>query len=165
MSGCGTPADKGTNGGDDEKLPLEGELTEIIEDIYGITGIDQSIAVETVPIDLTNTDSVRYNMGLEDVSKVKEAVVSEALISSQAYSMVLARVNDASDAEELAKEMKEGIDQQKWICVVADDISVVTYDDVVMLIMVSSAMEDVTTSKAATDAFKKICGHDFDVVL
>lgn len=165
MSGCGSPADKGTNEEDLERLPLEGELSEIVEDIYGITGIDRNIAVETLPIDLTNFDSVKYNMGLEDSSKIKEAVVSEALVSSQAYSLVLARVKDPVDAEEVAQEMKAGIDQQKWVCVFADDIKVVTYYDIVMLIMVSSTLDEVTTAKGATDAFKEICGHDFDTVL
>ena len=158
LGGC-----KKTESGGKEQEVLNGDLTAIIVTIYEKAKAD--LNVENTTIDLTNKDMVKYNMGLEDASKIKEAVVSEALISSQAFSLVLVRVKDTSDAEQVAKDMRDGIDQRKWICVMADDMQVVTYNDLVMLVMVDSAMKDNITSQKLVDAFREICGRDFDVQL
>lgn len=146
-----------------EENDLNGDLSAIVEKIYGIK--DSGLNVATNLVDFSNMDSVKYNMGLEDVSKVKEAIVSETMIGSQAYSLVLARVNDAADAELVANEMLKGIDPRKWICVEADDLQIVTHDDLIMLIMVSSAFEDTVTSQQIVDAFKEVCGDEFDTIL
>lgn len=163
----GEDANQGTdekdNDGQADQDILKGDLTKIIEKIYEKK--DTGLRLENTSIDLTNQDIVKYNTGLEDVSKVKEAAVSEAMISSQAYSLVLLRVNDAADAEEVANSMLKGIDTRKWICVEADDIKVVTQDDLVLLVMVASSMNEVVTSQQLVDAFGEICGTQFEKVL
>ena len=158
VTGC-----KKTEGGGNMPEALKGDLTKIIGTIYEKAKVD--LRLENTPIDLTNKDMVKYNMGLDDASKVKEAVVSEAMIGSQAYSLVLARVNNASDAESVAKAMLDGIDQRKWICVMADDLQIVTYNDLVMLVMVDSNLKDAVTSQKVLDAFGEMCGSDFDLKL
>lgn len=142
---------------------LKGELSAIIEKIYGVK--DTGLKVGNNVVDLSNMDSVQYYTGLNDVSKVKEALASETLIGSQAYSLVLVRAIDAASAESVANDMLSGINPRKWVCVEADDLQVVTYDDLVMLIMVSSSHEDTVTSQQIVDAFKEICGDELDVVL
>lgn len=158
VTGC-----KKTEGGGNMPEDLKGDLTSIIGTIYEKAKVDLSLG--NTPIDLTNKDMVKYNMGLDDASKVKEAVVSEAMIGSQAYSLVLARVNNAADAEAVAKDMLNGIDQRKWICVMADDLQIVTYNDLIMLVMVDSNLKDAVTSQQVADAFKEMCGADFDLKL
>lgn len=156
----------GNNTGDKEEgnegsagsSQIKGSLTDLVEKIYGITKIDQAIGIETNFVDLGNKDLVLYNLGLEDVSGVKEAVVSEALMTTQAYSMALVRAKEGGNAEAIAKQIKNGIDPQKWICVIADDVSVVVYDDVIMLVMINSGMDDVATSKTIKAAMDEISG-------
>lgn len=142
---------------------LEGDLSSIIDKIYENKPVD--IAVETTAVDLTNADFLKYNTGLDSADKIKEVSVSEAMMTSTAYSLVLIRVNDSTDAEEVAKAVKEGIDPRKWICVEADDLSVVAYGDVVMLVMVDSSLADSVTSRQIVDAFKTVCGGDLTVDL
>lgn len=154
--------EQGSSGQEDQGI-LKGDLTKIIEKIYEKK--DTGINLFDTPIDLNDMDSVRYNTGLEDISKVKEAVVSEAMISSQAYSMVLLRTNTSADAEEVAKAMLDGINTRKWICVEADDIKIVTHDDLVLLAMVASSMDEVVTSQQLVDAFGEICDTKFEKVL
>lgn len=132
------------------------DLMVIIENIYDIKRPE--LMLGEVSVDLTDADSVKYYSGLTDVSKIKEIVVSEPLIGSQAYSMVLVRTNSASDTEGVAKEMLNGINQMKWICVDADDMQVVAKGDTIMLFMVSSAMEDTVTSQQMVDAFIQVVG-------
>lgn len=139
-------------------------LSGVIEKIYEIK--DSGLSVADVPVDLNNMDSLKYYTGLSDASKVKDVAVSEAMIGSQAYSLVLVQLNNAEDAETVANEMLKGIDTRKWICVEADDLQIVSQDDLVMLIMVSSELKDSVTSQEIVDAFKEVRGgEDFDLEL
>lgn len=151
-----------TDDGNGQEL-LNGELSPIIEKIYEIK--DPELKVGNITVDLSNMDTVNYYTGLIDVSKVKDVLVSESMIGSQAYSLVFVRVNDSADSESVANEMLNGINSSKWICVQADDLQVVTHDDLILLIMVSSTFEDTITSQQIVDAFKEICGDDFDIEL
>lgn len=139
------------------------ELSTIIQQIYEIK--TPELALGDMPVDLTDVDSVKYYTGLSDVSKIKDVLASEAMIGSQAYSLVLVKVNQATDSEIVAKEMLNGIDQRKWICVEADDLQVVAQDDLVMLFMVSSELSDTVTSQEIVDAFEEVCGGKLDLQL
>ena len=54
--------------------------------------------------------------------------------------------------------MYDGIDQRKWICVNADDLMVTAYQDLVLLVMISSEYEDSATAEELTEAFIQVCG-------
>jgi len=148
--------------GNDQET-TESELLAIIKKIYEIK--DPGLMLADTPVDLSDSDSVKYYTGLSDISKVKEAVASETMIGAQAYSLVLVKLNEAADAESVANEMLKGIDPRKWICVEADDLQVVSHDDVIMLIMVSSTFEESVTSQQIVDAFKKVCDDELDIQL
>jgi hypothetical protein len=146
-----------------DKDVLDGDLSVIIDKIYEKK--DTTLMLASTPLDLTNVDSIVYNTGLDDISKVKEAIVSEAMISSQAYSLVLVRVNDPAYTEEVANNMKNGINQSKWICVTADDLQIATQDDLILLIMVSSELKDSVTSQQIIEAFQSVVGAEADLIL
>lgn len=123
--------------------------------------------VMTTPVDLADENALRYCTGLtlDDAAKVKEAITSDAAMGSQAYSLVLLRVNDANDAEAIATAVKEGIDPRKWICVEADDLRASASGDVVMFIMVSTVFEESITAEQVTEAFKNVAGGNLSVDL
>ena len=144
---------------------LEGTPSEIIEKIYA------QKPVEFAPMTLTPDDpdfgsmwNWTYYTGLADGSNVKEAAVSEPMIGSIAFSMVVLRVNNAADAKAVAQEMKDNIDTRKWMCVEAGDLQVVGYGDVVMLIMIDEAFDSIS-SQDFVDAFKAVCGADLDFTI
>jgi hypothetical protein len=157
--------ENGTSNTEDtgEQMGLNDELSSIIDKIY--ESKDPGLMLATTPLDLNNMDMVNYNTGLQDVSKVKAIVVSEAMITSQAYSLVLVRTKDAADTKSVARDMLDGIDPAKWICVNADDLQIVTSNDMVMLIMMSSTFSDQVTSNQIVDAFKTISGGELDLEL
>ena len=140
---------------------LEGTLPEIIDKIY--ENVETNLNLMTMELDLTDLEGLPYYTGLSDASKIKEAAVSESAFGSQAYSLVLVRLNDAKDAKEVAEQMKENIDTRKWICVNADDVRVAAYGDVVMFIMTSTEFEDSASAKDITEAFAKVCGAELDI--
>ena len=59
------------------------------------------------------------------------------------------------------KTMRNGIDQRKWICVMADDIRVVAAGDVVMLCMIDSSLDVKVDTMVET--FGKVVGVPFSV--
>lgn len=135
---------------DDKTLP------EIIDRIYEEK--DPGLAVATAEVDLTDADALKYSTGLDSPEGIEAAAVSEAMISAQAYSMVLVRTEDSKNTEETARAMQEGIDPAKWICVQADDMEVSGYGDVALLIMVSSELSESVTAEEITEAFQTVCG-------
>lgn len=144
-----------------------GSLEAMINEIIAIQPVEFMAA--TTNLDLTDTsENAAFQLkgftGLDDASMLKEVSTYESMIGSIAFSMVLVRVNDAANAKTVGEKMKDGIDPRKWICVEADDLQVVGCGDVVMLIMVSSAMEGMT-SQAFVDAFQTVCGAELDFVL
>ena len=118
-----------------------------------------------IPVDLADADAVLYYTGLASAEKIKEISVFESMMGSQAFSVVVARLNDAADAEEVANGMKNGIDQRKWICVEADDLRVVAAGDLVMLVMISSEYAADVTAADYVDAFTSYVGGTLDIDL
>lgn len=139
----------------------EGDLAEIIDQIYEKK--DPGISVVTVAIEQSDPDMVKMYTGLDSADSIREAAASESMLGSQAYSLVLVRVTDEKETAAVAKAMREGIDQRKWVCVEADDLQVVGSGDLVMLFMVSSDFSDTVTSDAMVEAFRDVCGGTLTV--
>ena len=110
----------------------------------------------TTECDLGDADYMKYAIGLESVDKASEACTSGPMISAQAYELALVRVKDAADAEAVAREMLEGADPGKWICVRAESVS----GDLILMVM--SSKEE---AAGLVDAFKTVCGGELDFVL
>ena len=84
------------------------------------------------------------------------------MMGSQAFSLVVVKLEKGADAKKTAEAMKAGIDQRKWICVEADDIKVSGKDDTVMLIMIDSEYRESISVEDVTGAFKTVCGGTLD---
>lgn len=141
--------DTGDTDGALEPVAPDADLSAIIDSIYAT--VDPGIMVSTSGVDLSQPSWVTYYTGLSDASDLDAAVASEAMIGSQAYSMVLVRVKDGVDATEVANAMAAGIDPRKWVCAAADDIQVGAAGNIALLIMVDSEL-DISSAQLA-DAF------------
>ena len=117
-------------------------------------------ALMTMPVDLADAEMVAWQPGVSDPALLKEAVISESMMGSQAYSMVMVRVNDAAKAEEVAQMMLDNIDPRKWICVAADDIDAAIYGDLVLFVMIDSSFG--IPAADFIGAFKTIAGGALD---
>ncbi len=138
---------------------LSGESAEALVNKIYETKVPE-FALMTMPVDLADAEMVAWQTGVSDPALLKEAVISESMMGSQAYSMVMVRVNDAAKAEEVAQMMLDNIDPRKWICVAADDIDAAIYGDLVLFVMIDSSF-----GMPAADfigAFKTIAGGALD---
>ena len=151
------PADKQESGSTSGEASAAGTPAEIIDKIYANhKAIEMPLG--TMEVDLTDPDALKMFTGLGSADKISAAAVSESMMGAQAYSLVVVKVKDAKDADAVATEMMNGIDQRKWICVEADDLRVSAAGDTVVLIMVGSAHADAATAASITDAFSAAAG-------
>ena len=151
------------------KAPVSGEKTLPGTMEENINKIMEENPVEfmggVVPLDLEDVSedaqlAFESYTGLKTRDLIKEGAVYEPMMGSQAFSLVLVRVADAAKAKQVAEDMKANIDPRKWICVQADQVMLAGYGDVVMFIMLDSALGK--TAQSFVDAFQKVCGAEPD---
>lgn len=127
-------------------------LTALIDKLY--VGKEETLPqLVTNIVDITNTEMVNSVTGLENGNNLEFLAVSEPLMTSQAYSLVLAKVKEGVNANDIAREMSEKVDPRKWICVTAEKIYATNSGDVVILVMSSEE-----NAKPVYDSFKTIAG-------
>lgn len=140
-----------------EAPAFTGSLSDLIAELYKKTDLGELSMGDPQSVDLSDEYQVTYFLGLSSTDKVQEAMVSEPMIGSIAYSLVAVRVKDASDAVSVAEEMAKGINTRKWVCVEADALHVAAKGDLVLLYMVDSSLFDVPATDMI-DHFEEIVG-------
>jgi outer membrane biosynthesis protein TonB len=154
------PADKKEESKPAEKPAAKaptGSPAEIIDQIYAKFPVAE-MPLGTIEIDINDADMLKMFTGLSSASQIESAAASEAMMGSQAYSLVVVKAKSTGDAADVMEEMVNGIDQRKWICVEADDMSAASCGNVVVLMMVGSVHADTVTSANIIDAFSAVCG-------
>ena len=128
------------------------DLTALVDKIYEGVEIEMPMVMSQA-LDVTQADMVNYMTGLENGENLEYVVVSEPLMSSQAYSLILAKVKEGVDPSKVAQEMNENINERIWICVTAEKIYATNSGDVVCLVMSNEE-----TAKAVYENFKTLAG-------
>jgi hypothetical protein len=115
--------------------------------MYALTEMEWPKLVKT-PVDKEN---MAYMLGVTNF-EFEEALASEPMMSAQAHSVVLVKVDDAADMEAIKKDIKENVDGRKWICVGVEDDNIIvdSAHQYIVLIM------DNEGSEALQDAFHQI---------
>ena len=111
---------------------IEGSLSNIMTKLY--EGIDES-EMPSLADNVTLNEETFSNFAFVDNVKYKEAIVSEPVIGAIAHSVVLIRLEDSKDAEQVVKDIKEKANPRKWVCVEAENTYVLSKGDLVVLIM------------------------------
>ena len=161
LAACGGNNTPATEAPTEAAVSVEGTMEELLNKVVEIQPVE--FMGGTMPINLTDTSEdglwmLKNYTGLDSAEFITEAAFFEPMMGSIPYSMVMVRVAADAGVGTVAEGMKNGIDQRKWICVEADDLQVVSYGDVVMLIMVGS--DTGMTSQSFVDAFSQVCGGD-----
>ena len=126
------------------------ELTTLVDTVY--EGLELFPTLASMELDMTDVEALTYETGLSSADKVDSVVVSQPMISSQAYSMILVKVKDGEDADAVAKEMSENINPNKWICVSAEKIYATSSGNVAFLVMTNAEMADDVYESFKTNA-------------
>ena len=111
--------------------------------------------LETMKVDIKNIDEVTSYTGLKTNDGIESIVVSEPLITAQAYSVAIVRVKDNADVEKIKQEMLDNIDMRRWICVSAEQLYITNSGNVIF-----SVMADKDIAKAVYNDFKKYVNNN-----
>ena len=122
-------------GCENKSANVEGTLEELMKKVYA------DIPEDERPMMLGNIEVTDENIeGFLGSDKIAytEALASEPGISSIAHSVVLLRVEDGADVEEIKTTIKEKVNPRKWLCVGVEreDLIVKNKGNLVILIMV-----------------------------
>lgn len=129
------------------------DMENLIQNIY--QGLEENLpALNTQVVDLNDLEAVTYNTGLTQTTGVDAIVISEPLMSAQAYSLVLVKASDENNAKEIAKTMFDSIDTRKWICVEADKVYATNTGNTAFLVMASEEQ-----AKPVYEKFKELAGN------
>ena len=131
------------------KLETAEDMKNLMNNIYTTLG-DTLPSLQVQEVDVSDELAVTAATGLKSKANVESVVLSEPMMSSQAYSFVLVKTSSDANVEEMKKEMLNNIDVRKWICVSAEKVYVTNYNNVICLVMAS---ED--WAKPVYEEFKK----------
>lgn len=136
-----------------EKINSAEDLEGLINKVY--EGQENLIpdSVQTQVIDIKDDVMVKSFTGLDNGNDLEYLVVSEPMISSQAYSFVLLTVKEGVNANKIAETIKDKVDYRKWICVSAEKVYTTSSGNVVCLIMSSEEV-----AKPIYEKFKTLVG-------
>lgn len=111
---------------------------------------DQLPDLTTQEIDVKDGEQVAEYTGLVSTENVEKLLVSEPMISSQAYSAVALKVKAGADIEGIKQEMLDNLNMNKWICVSAEKLYITSYNNIIFAVM-----SDEDWAKPVYDGFKK----------
>lgn len=135
-----------------EPITSSEDLTTLVDKIYEGLEIEMPM-VGTQEIDVKDNDAIKYTTGLENANDIEYIVESMPMMMAQPYSLVLAKVKNGVNIEEVAKNMNENIDARKWVCVSAEKVYTTTSGDVICLVMSRDEI-----AKPVYEKFKTLAG-------
>lgn len=143
-----------SKGNEEGKIETAEQMKEMFKTIYSKLG-EKLPNLETQEISIEDETQVKAYTGLKSNKDIEKIVVSEPLMSSQAYSAVTIKVKSGANIEEIKKEMLENINMSKWICVSAEKMYITNNGNTIFMVMSS---ED--WAKPVYNEFKEYVGNN-----
>lgn len=97
--------------------------------------LPMSVVTNALPLD--DMDTITHNTGLTDLTGVTDIIISESMVGSIAYSLVMVRT-DGTNTDDIQTALEEQINPQKWLCVWADQIRTIRLDNDIILVMANA---------------------------
>ncbi len=122
---------------------VEGNLEDIMAKLYtDISDDEKPMMLSNIPLTTENFENFAF---IKDI-KYKEALASESQVGSIPHSVVLIRLENASDSQKVKEEIEKNANPAKWICVSAENVIVKTKGDLVVLIMSNDLASKIATN-------------------
>ena len=141
-------------GNEEGKIETTEQMKEMFKTIYSKLG-EKLPNLETQEISIKDETQVKEYTGLKSNKDIEKIIVSEPLMSSQAYSAVTVKVKSGANIEEIKKEMLENINMSKWICVSAEKMYITNNENTIFMVM---SNED--WAKPVYNEFKEYVGNN-----
>ena len=142
-------------GSTESSKKIEGTLEEVMQQIIDTVDVDAEVkeyvlgGLMQIPVD---KEGEAYYLGKEGFN-YKEALAAEPMMTSQAFSMVLIRTENAEESAKISEEIVKVVDPRKWLCVGVeeDEVKSAYVNDLVLLIMAPNAEKYVEAFNALAE--------------
>lgn len=119
---------------------LSENLTKVLEKVYETADLNSEFRdsleyYETVELDESN---IKGYLGDLDI-KFTEGLCSAPMMSSIPYELILLKLDENADVENIKASIKENADPRKWICVEAEEVVVENIDNTVLFLMANES--------------------------
>ena len=141
------------NNNSDLKFTTTQDVKTMINKVYKDAKVELP-DLETNEIDIADSYQLSSFTGLENNNNIDFVVVSEPLMNAQAYSLIVVKLKDKSNVEDIKKKMYDNIRMNKWICVSAEKLYATSSGDIVFLVMSSQEK-----AKPIYEKFKTLFGN------
>ena len=131
LAACGGNSNNGGN--------VEGDLPTLMTELYA--GINEEDLPMLGQMAIEDAETFAWIIGAQEgfvLEGVKEAYVSEPMISAIAHTVLLVRMEEGADIEAAKTAIKDNVNPRKWVCVGVEDEKNVIVDnrgDLIVLIM------------------------------
>lgn len=119
---------------------VSGSLEELMKKVYSkLPNDERPMMLENIVV---TEENMEYFLGTKDL-EIEEALASESGIGSIAHSVVLVRVKDGANVNDVMTKIKENVNPRKWICVGVEDDEVIIKNkgNLVIVIIAQSGRE------------------------
>lgn len=140
--------------GESSTIETASQMNAMFKSIYNKLG-DELPNLETAEMDVSDASTVKAYTGLQSNENVETLVVSEPLMSSQAYSAVAVKVKSGSDIEKMKQEIVDNINMAKWICVSASNLYITNNGNTIFMVMA-----DNDWAEPVYEAFKEYVNNE-----
>lgn len=141
----------------------EGTTGELMNKLYENVTVELALMTETTEGMLSDAEMFTYLTTIETMDGIVDAAVSQPLMGSQAYHVVMVRAESNEKAAELAQHMFDTMDMARWVCVQATEKQAVVCGDLAFFVMLDPQYG--VTSEQIVEAFTTVCGGAVDSVI
>ena len=141
----------------------EGAAGDLIAKLYENVPVELSLMTETTEGMLSDAEMFTYVTTIESMDGIVDAAVSQPMMGSQAYHVVLVRAESNEKAAELAQHMFDNMDMARWVCVQATEKQAVVCGDLAFFVMLDPQYG--VTSDEIVEGFTAVCGGAVDSVI
>lgn len=163
MTACGGNTTPETTAPAASVVAPEGTTGELIAKLYENVTVELPLMTETTEGMLSDAEMFTYLTTIETMDGIVDAAVSQPMMGSQAYHVVLVRAESNEKAAELAQHMFDTMDMARWVCVQATEKQAVVCGDLAFFVMLDP--EYGVTSDEIVEGFTTVCGGTVDSVI
>ena len=142
-----------------ETLQTTGDIKKMLKTIYKNLA-NELPELTTEEINLKESELVESLTGLKSTDDINTLVVSEPVMGSQALEVAVIKTKEKADITSMMQNIKDNVDMNRWICVSAEKLYVVSSGDVIFMVMADSDW-----AKSIYDEFVKYMDNKVDKTL
>ena len=163
MTACGGEKTPETTAPAAAATAPEGACADLMNSLYENVTVELALMTETTEGMLSDAEMFTYLTTIETMDGIVDAAVSQPMMGSQAYHIVLVRAESNEKAQELAQHMFDTMDMARWVCVQATEKQAVVCGDLAFFVMLDPQYG--VTSEQIVEAFTTVCGGSVDSVI